>query len=61
VPLVLEGEPGIGKTALLRHAVEEARRRGYQVLEARPTSAESSLSFVGLMDLQSAERVSPRR
>jgi DNA-binding CsgD family transcriptional regulator len=51
--VVLEGEPGIGKTALVAHAVGEARRRGFRILEARPTSAESSLSFVGLTDLLS--------
>jgi DNA-binding CsgD family transcriptional regulator len=51
--VLLEGEPGIGKTALVGHAVEEARQRRYRILEARPTSAESSLSFVGLTDLLS--------
>ncbi len=54
--VVLEGEPGIGKTALVGHAVDEARRRGYRILAARPTSAESSLSFVGLTDLLSDAR-----
>jgi hypothetical protein len=49
--LVLEGKAGIGKTVLVEQAVGEARRRGYRVLAARPTSAESSLSFVGLSDL----------
>ncbi|HEY2937739.1 MAG TPA: AAA family ATPase [Gaiellaceae bacterium] len=53
---LLDGEPGIGKTALVGHAVDEARRRGYRILAARPTSAESSLSFVGLTDLLSDAR-----
>src|SRR6266545_7489877 len=65
--LLLEGEPGIGKTALVECAVEEARGRGDRILAARPTSAERSLSFVGLTDLLSdvregfAELPSPQR
>ena len=52
--LVLEGEPGIGKTVLLGHAVDEARRRGgYRVLAAGPTNSKSQLAFVGLTDLLS--------
>jgi predicted ATPase len=34
--LVLEGEPGIGKSTLLRAATDQARESGYRVLEARP-------------------------
>jgi DNA-binding CsgD family transcriptional regulator len=49
--LTLDGEPGIGKTTLFEHAVGDAKARGYRVLAARPTSAESALSFVGLTDL----------
>jgi predicted ATPase len=49
--LTLDGEPGIGKTTIFEHAVGEAKARGYRVLAARPTSAESALSFVGLTDL----------
>ena len=49
--LSLEGEAGIGKTALWEKAVADASHRGIQVLTARPTEAESSLSFVGLNDL----------
>jgi DNA-binding CsgD family transcriptional regulator len=51
--LALEGEPGIGKTVLVGHAVDEARSRAYRTLTATPTSAESNLSFVGLTDLLS--------
>ena len=47
--LVLVGEPGIGKTTLLRHAVTAAR--GLKVLEARGTESESELAFSGLSDL----------
>ena len=49
--VVLEGEPGIGKTTLFKNAVDQARSRGYTILAATPTEAESALSFVGLTDL----------
>jgi DNA-binding CsgD family transcriptional regulator len=49
--LVLEGEPGIGKTTIWRAAVEAARRRSYRVLVCRASQSESALSFLGLGDL----------
>src|SRR5262245_46531271 len=49
--VVLEGEPGIGKTARSGTAASEAGDRGYAILAATPTRAERSLSFVGLTDL----------
>ncbi len=49
--LVLEGEPGIGKTTIWREVVRKAGERGYRVLSAQPTQAETSLSFAGLGDL----------
>ena len=49
--LVLEGEPGIGKTTLWEAAVDAARRRGLRVLAARGSGAEAQLSFAGLTDL----------
>ena len=49
--LVLEGEPGIGKTTLWRAGVELAGEHGYRVLIARPASAETQMPFVGLGDL----------
>ncbi len=51
--LVLEGEPGIGKTTLWRETARRAGERGYRVLAARPAQAEASLSFAGLGDLLS--------
>src|SRR5919202_1710294 len=49
--LLLEGEPGIGKTAIWRAATEAARERGFRVLLARPSEAERTLSFAALADL----------
>ena len=49
--LLLEGEPGIGKTTLWRVAVESARERGFRALAARPAEAESTLSFAALGDV----------
>ncbi len=47
--LVLRGEPGIGKSALLDHAVEHAG--GMRVLTALGVEAESELPFAGLHQL----------
>jgi DNA-binding CsgD family transcriptional regulator len=49
--LLLEGEPGIGKTTLLGVASEEARRRGWCVLSCGPAAAEAQLAFAALADV----------
>jgi DNA-binding NarL/FixJ family response regulator len=49
--LVVDGEPGIGKTTLWREALERASQRGFRVLTARPAEAEASLSYAALADL----------
>jgi DNA-binding CsgD family transcriptional regulator len=49
--LVIEGEPGIGKTTLWRRAIEEGRAAGYRVLTTRPGRSEAQLAFAGLTDL----------
>jgi DNA-binding CsgD family transcriptional regulator len=49
--LVLEGEPGIGKSTLWLAAVAAARRRDLIVLSSRPAEAERGLAHVGLGDL----------
>jgi DNA-binding CsgD family transcriptional regulator len=51
--LLLEGDPGIGKTTLWRAGVDAAERAGYRPLVSRPAEAESSLSYAGLADLLS--------
>jgi AAA ATPase domain len=49
--LVIEGEPGIGKTTVWREAIAQADRHGYRILSCRPAHAETRLSFAGLGDL----------
>jgi DNA-binding NarL/FixJ family response regulator len=51
VGLVIEGEPGIGKTTVWAAAVRAAEARGYRVLQARPVESEAELSFAALSDL----------
>src|SRR6476659_7223847 len=49
--LVVEGEPGIGKTTLWSGAVEQAVTRGFHVLSACPADAESGHGYASLSDL----------
>src|SRR5690349_18267522 len=49
--LLLEGEPGIGKSTLWLAAVEQARATGARVLSARPAEAERGLAHAVLGDL----------
>ncbi|MCW2663012.1 MAG: ATP-dependent transcriptional regulator [Mycobacterium sp.] len=49
--LVIEGEPGIGKTTLWLDAVDRARERGFRVLTSRAAAAESVLAYTALADL----------
>ena len=51
VALVLEGEPGIGKSTLWLAGVEQARARRLRVLMTRPSEAERGLAHAGLGDL----------
>jgi tetratricopeptide (TPR) repeat protein len=47
--MVVEGEPGIGKTALFEAALTQAA--GVRVMRARCAEAESGLAYAGLADL----------
>lgn len=47
--LIIHGEPGIGKTALLRRAVADADN--FCLLRVQPLEAEAELPFAGLADL----------
>jgi predicted ATP-dependent serine protease len=49
--LLIEGEPGIGKTTLWLEAVRAAESRDYRVLQARPAESELRLSFAAIADL----------
>jgi hypothetical protein len=52
--LVIEGQPGIGKTTIWRAAVAAAVERDYHVLVSRPSEAETALAYSGLADLLAA-------
>jgi DNA-binding NarL/FixJ family response regulator len=52
--LLIEGEPGIGKTTLWLQTVRAAESRGFRVLQARPAESEQKLSFAAIADLVGA-------
>lgn len=49
--LLLLGEPGIGKTAIVEQLIGEASGAGLTILAARPVETEVRLSYSGLIDL----------
>jgi ABC-type lipoprotein export system ATPase subunit len=49
--LLLTGDAGVGKTALLNTVATQARRRGVRVLRASGAEYEASLSFAGVNQL----------
>src|ERR671925_670493 len=49
--LVIEGEPGIGKTTLWLSGVEQARGNEHRVFCARVGQAESTLAYAAVADL----------
>jgi predicted ATPase len=49
--LLIEGEAGIGKTALLHEGVRAARANGFRVLTARAAPAEAQMAFAAIGDL----------
>ncbi|MGH7482778.1 MAG: AAA family ATPase, partial [Longimicrobiales bacterium] len=49
--VVLEGDPGIGKSAIWQEAISRARQRGIRTLSSRPAEAELTLSYAALADL----------
>jgi predicted ATPase len=49
--LLIEGDAGIGKTALLHEGVRRARASSVRVLTARPAPAEAQMAFTTIGDL----------
>jgi DNA-binding CsgD family transcriptional regulator len=49
--VVLDGEAGVGKTALWHRALDAARERGWRILASAPADSEARLSFAALGDL----------
>ncbi len=49
--LVIEGEPGIGKTTLWLETIERAAADNFRVMAARPVAAESVLAYASLADM----------
>jgi DNA-binding CsgD family transcriptional regulator len=49
--LLIDGEAGIGKTAIWRAAIERADQAGARVLRAAPAESERTLTLGGLTDL----------
>ena len=48
---MLEGEAGVGKTALWRRALDAAAERGWRILASAPAGSEARLAFAALGDL----------
>src|SRR5919206_2208889 len=51
VALVVEGEPGIGKTVVWREGVRRGGESGVRVISAQPTQAEAKLGYAALADV----------
>lgn len=49
--LVIEGDPGMGKTTLWLAGLDEATDRAWRVLSARPSDAEATYAYTGIGDL----------
>jgi DNA-binding CsgD family transcriptional regulator len=49
--LLLEGEPGVGKSTLWEHGVSVAAEGSFRVLQSRSSEAETGLSFATVTDL----------
>src|ERR1700723_108739 len=49
--LVVHGDPGIGKTALLEYAVASAKEKKFDVLRTGGNEAEMELPYAALLEL----------
>ena len=61
VALLIEGEAGIGKSALVRAAREQALRAGFAIAACCPTETESAYAYAALADLVGAPRYDTAR
>src|SRR5215469_7005465 len=59
--LVVRGEAGVGKSALLASASARAKAQGMLVLTATGVEAETHLPFAGLHQLLSSDLIGPAR
>jgi hypothetical protein len=50
--LVLDGDPGIGKTVVWLAALERAREKGFHALSTRAAQPEPALAYTALADLR---------
>lgn len=51
IGLLIQGEPGIGKTTVWRAVLTAAADRGWAILSSRPIDSDAALAFTGLRDL----------
>ena len=51
IALILDGEPGIGKTTLWNAAISSADELGYRVLTSRSSSSEAKPAYAAQVDL----------
>lgn len=49
--LILEGDPGIGKTTVWLEAIRRAEARTFRLLKASPAESEARLPYAALGDL----------
>jgi predicted ATPase len=51
IVVLIEGEPGIGKTSLWQEVLHRADDHGYRVISCRPAESEAQFAFTALTDL----------
>ncbi len=49
--LIIEGDDGSGRTTVWKAVLDDARRRGFRVLTARPAGSEATFAFAAVADL----------
>jgi AAA domain len=59
--MVVEGEAGMGKTTLLRHAAEAAQTQGFRVLSAAGAPTEVRYAYSTVADLPGIQQAAMER